>query len=387
MIYLDYSATTPLNLDVLDTYIKTSKDFIGNPNSIHGLGVKSLDLMNSATKQISDIFSIMDSEIIYTSGATESNNLALIGYAMANYKMGKHIIVSKLEHPSIYVICDYLKSMGFEISYVNNDNEGLIDFDNLRSLVREDTILVSICAVNSETGVRQPLKMLRQIIKKENDKTVFHSDITQALGKIVVNFFDFDMASASCHKIYGPKGIGFLYKNNQIKINPVIYGSGKHNTKRAGTPALPLITSMSKAIRIATNDLESREKYISLLNDKIVRKLSNIPGIKLNKTKYSIPHILNISLEKVKAESLIHALEKHEIYVGTNTACASNEVSSSVMAIYNDVERSKSTIRISLSHLTQSEDINRFLSVFELEYNNLNNLISGGKVNEENNIY
>ena len=386
MIYLDYSATTPLNLDVLDTYIKTSKDFIGNPNSIHSLGVKSLDLMNSATKQISDIFNVMDSEIIYTSGATEANNLALIGASMANYKNGKHIIVSKLEHPSIYVICDYLKSMGFEISYVNNDTEGLIDFDDLKNLIREDTILVSICAVNSETGVRQPLKMLRQIIKKENERVIFHSDITQALGKTSVNFFDVDMASASCHKIYGPKGIGFLYKNNQVKMTPVIKGSGKHNPKRPGTPPLPLIVSMAKAIRIAVNDLDSREKYITLLNDKIVKKLSKMPGIKINKTKYSIPHIINISLDNVKAESLIHALEKHEIYVGSNTACASNEISSSIMAIYNDIERSKSTIRISLSHLTQSEDINRFLSVFEVEYNNLNNLISGGNNIGKDNI-
>lgn len=386
MIYLDYSATTPLNLDVLDTYIKTSKDFIGNPNSIHSLGVKSLDLMNSATKQISDIFNVMDSEIIYTSGATEANNLALIGTSMANYKNGKHIIVSKLEHPSIYVICDYLKSMGFEISYVNNDSEGLIDFDDLKNLIREDTILVSICAVNSETGVRQPLKMLRQIIKKENERVIFHSDITQALGKTSVNFFDVDMASASCHKIYGPKGIGFLYKNNQVKMTPVIKGSGKHNPKRPGTPPLPLIVSMAKAIRIAVNDLDSREKYIALLNDKIIKKLSKMPGIKINKTKYSIPHIINISLDNVKAESLIHALEKHEIYVGSNTACASNEISSSIMAIYNDIERSKSTIRISLSHLTQSEDINRFLSVFEVEYNNLNNLISGGNNIGKDNI-
>lgn len=386
MIYLDYSATTPLNLDVLDTYIKTSKDFIGNPNSIHSLGVKSLDLMNSATKQISDIFNVMDSEIIYTSGATESNNLALIGACMANYKNGKHIIVSKLEHPSIYAICDYLKNMGFEISYVNNDQEGLIDFDDLKNLIREDTILVSICAVNSEVGIRQPLKMLRQIIKKENERTIFHSDITQALGKTPVNFFDFDMASASCHKIYGPKGIGFLYKNNQVKMSTLIKGSGKHNQMRPGTPPLPLIVSMAKAIRIAVNDLDSREKYITLLNEKIIKKLSQMPDIKLNKTKYSIPHIINISLENVKAESLIHALEKHEIYVGSNTACASNEISNSVMAIYNDIERSKSTIRISLSHLTQSEDINRFLSVFELEYNNLNNLISGGNNIGKDNI-
>lgn len=380
MIYLDYSATTPLNDEVLDTYVKTSKEFIGNANSIHKLGAKSLDLLNSATKQISDIFNVMDSEIIYTSGATESNNMALIGVCMANHKYGKHIIVSKLEHPSIYSICDYLDSIGFEISYVNNDQDGLIDFDHLRSLIREDTILVSICAVNSELGIRQPLKMLRQIIKKENDKTLFHSDITQALGKTNISFFDVDIASASIHKIYGPKGIGILYKNNQVRMNPIILGSGKTNILRPGTPALPLIVAASKAIRIAINDIDSREKYITLLNESIKKKLSNMEGIKINSTKYSIPHILNISLDNVKAESLIHALDKHDIFVGSNTACSSNELSSSVMAVYDDIKRSKSTIRISLSHLTRHKDVEEFLKVFEKEYNNLNNLITGGRV-------
>ena len=192
IIYLDYSATTPVGFEVLDTYNRTCKDFFGNPNSIHELGVKSKNLMNSATKQIAEIFNVEDSEITYTSGATEANNIALIGVALQNHKRGEHIIVSKLEHPSIYAICDYLASIGFEISYVNNDQEGLIDFDHLKSLIRPDTILVSICAVNSETGVRQPLKMIRQIVKKENPNTFIHSDMTQAVGKVSVNFHDVD---------------------------------------------------------------------------------------------------------------------------------------------------------------------------------------------------
>ena len=167
MIYLDYSATTPVMYDVLESYNKASRDYIGNANSLHALGIKSRALLNSATRQISELFSVMDSEIIYTSGATESNNMALKGVALAYAKRGKHIIVSKLEHPSIYDICGYLEKLGFQISYVNNDEEGLIDFEDLKNKIRPDTILVSICAVNSETGVRQPLKTLRQIIKKE----------------------------------------------------------------------------------------------------------------------------------------------------------------------------------------------------------------------------
>lgn len=375
MIYLDYSATTPVSYDVLDSFNKACKEFIGNPNSLHSLGVKAKGLMNSATKQISDTFNVLDSEIIYTSGATESNNLAIIGSALANRKKGNHIIVSKLEHPSIYKICEYLENLGFEISYVNNDTDGLIDFEDLRSLVKEETILVSICAVNSETGVRQPLKMIRQIIKKENMNCVFHSDMTQGLGKIPVNFHDVDLASCSMHKIYGLKGIGILYKNSRIPIVPVLHGSGNSDI-RPGTPSVPLIASASKAIRLAVQDLDRRETFIKRLNEKIVKELSTYPGIVFNQTKYSIPHILNISLLNIRPETFIHAMEEYEIYLGTNTACASKDLSSSVMAIYNDKNRASSTIRISLSHLTTTDEINRFLASFKTVYNKLNDLVA-----------
>ena len=368
MIYLDYSATTPVSYEVLDTISKVTKEFIGNANSLHALGLKSANLLESATKQIADIYGISTNEIIYTSGATEANNMALIGVAMANHKKGKHIIVSKLEHPSIYAICNYLKSIGFEISYVNNDKEGLIDFDDLKNKIREDTILVSICAVNSETGVRQPLKMIRQIIKKENLATIFHSDITQAVGKVSINFHDIDLASMSAHKIFGPKGIGFLYKSNMIKISPLIYGSGKFNELKPGTPPLPLIAALSKAIRLANNDLEKRERFVNLLNMKIVNFLEKYPEIKINKTKYSIPQILNISIMNIMPETFLHMLDKHEVYVSTNTACSSGEISNSIMAIYDDSKRAKHTIRISLSYVTTTDEINKFLEIFKEEY-------------------
>lgn len=374
MIYLDYSATTPVDISVFDTLSTVTKNFIGNANSIHSLGQKSSALLESATKQIADIFGVNPSEIVYTSGATEANNMALIGAALANHKKGKHIIVSKLEHPSIYAICDYLKTMGFEISYVNNDKEGLIDFDDLKEKVREDTILVSICAVNSEIGVRQPLKMIRQIIKKENMGTIFHSDMTQAIGKVSVNMHDVDLASMSGHKIFGPKGIGFLYKSSMVKITPLIYGSGKSNDLKPGTPPLPLIAALSKAIRLASDGLEKRERFISLLNDKITSSLSKYPNIIINKTKYSIPQILNISVMDVMPEVMVHALDKHEIYVSTNTACSSGDISNSVIAIYNDINRAKHTLRISLSYVTTTEEVNKFLEIFKEEYEKLSNL-------------
>ena len=374
MIYLDYSATTPIGFEVLDTYNKTSKDFFGNPNSLHELGVKTKNLMNSATKQIAEILNINETEITYTGGATMANNMALIGIAMHNHKRGKHIITSKLEHPSIYAICNYLESIGFEISYVNNDEEGLIDFEDLKKLIREDTILVSLCAVNSELGIRQPLKMIRQIIKKENPNTIFHSDMTQAIGKVSISMHDVDLATFTAHKIYGPKGIGVLYKSNNVGISPILYGSGKSNMLNPGTPAVPLIVALSKAVRLATTDIEKRERFVERLNSKIVDALKKYNGVMINKTKYSIPHILNISLRNIKAETFLHALEEFEVYVSSNTACSSATLSSSVMAVYNDKVRASSTIRISLSYLTTTDEVNKFISYFDQIYRKLSGL-------------
>lgn len=374
MIYLDYSATTPVSFEVLDTFNRTTKEFIGNPNSLHKLGVKSQDLINSATKQIADICNIMPREVIYTSSATEANNLAIIGTILANQNTGKHLIVSKLEHPSIYKICDYLESIGFEVSYVDNDEDGLVNFDHLKKLVKEDTVLVSVCAVNSETGVRQPLKMIRQIIKKENNNTLLHSDFTQAIGKVPVNFNDVDLASLSGHKIFAPKGIGMLYRNEKVKIKPLIYGSSKSNELHPGTPAVALIASFAKALRIALTDLEKKERFVLRLNEKLVKEFSIHKDILINQTKYSIPHILNISLNNIKPETFIHALEEKDVYIGTNTACSSGDLSTAVMAIYNDKKRATSTIRISISHVTTSDEINQFVNHFNTVYNNLNNL-------------
>ena len=379
MIYLDYSATTPVSYDVLESYNKATRDYMGNANSIHALGVKSKVLLNSATKQLCELFDINEEELVYTSGATESNNMALKGVALSYKNRGNHIIVSKLEHPSIYAVCNFLELQGYEISYVNNDRDGLIDFEDLKRKIRPTTILVSICAVNSEVGIRQPLKTIRQIIKKENPNTIFHSDMTQAIGKIAVNMHDVDMASMSGHKIFGPKGIGFLYKNSKVNLTPLIHGSGKFNDLRSGTPPLPLVVALSKACRIALTDLERREVNVKKLNDRICEELKKINGITINSTKYSIPHILNISLDNVRPETFIHALEEDEIYVSTNTACSSGELSTSVMALYNDKKRATSTIRISLSYVTTNEEINKFLNIFKEKYELLSSLM---KVNE-----
>ena len=378
MIYLDYSATTPVSYDVLESYNRATREYIGNVNSIHALGNKSRSLYNDATNQIASLLGINPNEVIYTSGATESNNMALIGVSLNYKKRGNHIIVSKLEHPSIYSICSYLESLGFEISYVNNKKDGSIDLDDLKKKIKSKTILVSICAVNSETGVRQPLKTIRQTIKKENPNTIFHSDITQAIGKSVVNLKDVDLASLSGHKIFGPKGIGMLYKNEKVNLSPLLYGTSKTQEIRPGTPALPLVVALSKALRICLKDLDKKEMYVRRLSEKIIDYLDrNCKSVLINHSRYCIPHILNISLmNNIKPESFIHAMDKHEVYLSTNTACSSGDISSSVMALYEDEKRASSTIRISIASITTNDEINKFLKYFQEEYDNLTSLLN-----------
>lgn len=203
--------------------------------------------------------------------------------------------------------------------------------------------------------------------------------MTQAIGKIAVCMHDVDMASMSGHKIFGPKGIGFLYKNSKVNLVPLIHGSGKFNDLRSGTPPLPLIVALSKACRIALTDLEKREANVKKLNDKICAELYKYDGVIINKTKYSIPHILNISFINVRPETFIHAMEDDEVYISTNTACSSGDLSTSVMAIYNDKKRAMTTIRISLSYVTTNEEINKFLNLFKMKYNQLNSLMKDGK--------
>lgn len=364
MIYLDYSATTKVNPDVLESFNKVSKEYFGNPNSIHKLGVKSANLISEATKQIASLLHIKEDEIIYTSSATEANNIAIINTCLANPKLGKHIITSKLEHPSIYKIMNYLESIGYKIDYVKNNFEGLIDFDDLKKLIKEDTVLVSICGVNSEVGIRQPLKLIKQFIKIENPNTIFHSDVTQGMGKVNINLNDVDLATFTAHKFYGPMGIAVLYKSDKIKMKPFVYGSDIDNII-GGTPNTALIVSLSKALRLALESQNKKEELVKKYNDKICKYLSKYDDIVINKTNYSIPHILNISIPKIKPETLIHYLEEYDIYVSSNTACSKGEMSNAVYALTNDKKLAMSTIRISLSHLTSNDEINTFLNYFD----------------------
>lgn len=374
MVYLDYSATTPVLPEVLDSYNKVTEEYFGNPNSLHSLGVKSHELLESANKQICDLLKIKEDEFFYTSGATESNNLAIIGAALTYKRYGNRILVSTMEHPSVYGICKHLEKLGFIIDYVNVTNEGVIDFDDLKNKVTKDTILVSICAVNSEVGVRQPLKTVRQVIRKNNENCILHSDMTQAIGKVNINVNDVDLATISSHKIYGPKGIGLLYKTRGLVLTPLLYGHD--DSLVPGTPALPLIVSFAKALRLALKDITKKEETVKKHYDKIVEHLSNnYPNVIINSSKYCIPHILNISLMDIKPETFIHALEKDEVYVSSNTACSKGKKSESVYQMTHDDKRSETTIRISISPYTLPSEITEFLESFDKHYNELIKLI------------
>ena len=374
MIYLDYSATTKTRDEVLDTYMKSSKDYFANPNSLHKLGVNAKKLIDASTSQISRIMNCNVEDIIYTSCASESNNLAIKGYALRNKKRGMHIISTNLEHSSIYGPLGYLSNLGFEVDFVKTNEFGLVDMDDLKSLIREDTILVSIGAVNSETGVKQNIEEIAKLLKNYN--CAFHVDATQAVGKVRIDYKDVDLISFTAHKFYGPKGIGVLIKRDNILIEPLIHGGKSTTIYRSGTPALPLITSISKALRLIDEELDDNYKHVMELNNYIKDKLKKYDNVRINSNDYSIPHILNLSVMNAKPESMQHALEEYDIYISTQSACSSNNpVSRSVLEVTKDNEASKHSIRISLSGYTTKEEIDLFLEAFDKCMNKFDNLV------------
>lgn len=371
MIYLDYSATTPVDKRVLDTFNKVCLEYPGNSNSLHSLGVKSKELEDYATEKISKMLNVKPNEIIYTSGASESNNTAIKGICLKYQNRGKHIITTYLEHSSIIAPLNYLTDLGYEVDFVKITDEGLVDLDDLRKLLREDTILVSICMVDSEIGLKQPINKIAEILK-EYPKCFLHVDITQALGKIPIDLSKVDLASASAHKIYGLKGIGLLIKKEKINIEPLIHGGKSTTIYRSGTPPLPLIVSLMKAMELILPNLEENLAYITKLNEKICRKLKEYPLVHINSTNNSIPNTINFSLRKIKPETFIHALDSKEVYISTKSACSTaNSMSNAVYALTKDSELSNHSLRISLSYKTTEEEIDTFLKIFDECYQKL----------------
>ncbi len=360
MVYLDYSATTPVNKDVLNTYVMSCEKYIGNPNSLHKLGSEAKELINAATSQIASIMKTKSSEIIYTSGASEANNLAIKGICLKYQSRGKHIITTELEHSSVSEPIKYLESLGFEVSYVKIDKNGVVDLEDLARLIRDDTILVSIVGVNSEVGIVEPIKEIGELVKKY-PKCYFHSDITQCIGKVNVNLSNVDLASFSGQKFYGMKGIGCLIKKENIVIEPLIHGGKSTTIYRSGTPALPLIVSMAKALRLCYDNFEEKINHVESLNKYLISKLIEL-NVDINSNNYCVPHIVNFSLKDIKPETMLHALEQDDIYISTQTACSEGDYSKTILALYNDMDRARHSMRISISYLTTKEEIDKFIS-------------------------
>lgn len=374
MTYLDYSATTPVNDEVLNTFNFVTKKYIGNPNSLHKLGVEAKNVINASTLQIAKLLNVKENEIIYTSGASEANNTVIKGIAYEYKNRGNRIISTRLEHSSIYGPLKQLELEGFKVDYVKTNN-GIVDLNDLEKLMDDDVILVSICTVNSETGLLEPIDEIGKLLKKY-PKCFFHTDMTQALGKVKIDLKNVDLASFSAHKIYGLDGIGLLYKKENIHISPLISGGKSTTIYRSGTPCVGLIASLSKAIRLSLESLDKRYEYVSNLNNILKKELSKL-DITINSNEFCIPHILNISINPVKPETMLHALEAFNIYISTKTACSTSLESTSVFELTHDQILSRYSLRISLSYLTKMEEINYFIEKFSECLNELRGVSNG----------
>lgn len=379
MIYLDYSATTKADEEVVDSFIKCSQKYFANPNSHHEIGISAKKLIDRASEQVAHLLKVSKEELIYTSGASESNNLAIKGVASKYSNRGKHIITSELEHSSIYGALNHLASQGYEIDIIPGTKDGKIDLNILKEKLRDDTILLSLTAVSSEVGVIEPLDEIKKILK-DYPKCLFHVDMTQAITKMNIDLSDIDLASFSAHKFFGLKGIGLLYKRKNLVIDPLIHGGRSTTVFRSGTPATSLIVSFSKALRIAIDDLDNKYKAVDKLNKKIRKALTKYNNISINSPKNALPHILNISFKGSKAETVQRLFEEEEIYISTQTACSSKDTYSRVVfSLTNDMEAASSSVRISLSYKTTEEEIEKFLKTLDKIYKKLE------KLNENNN--
>lgn len=356
MYYFDYSATTPVEDSVLDTFVKVSKDFIGNPNSLHKLGIDSKHIIERATEQIATILFCKKEEVIYTSGSSEANNLAIKGIAYKYQTRGKHIITSPFEHSSIYGPLGFLQKEGFKVDIAPILENGLIDIDSLEKMITDDTILVTIASVNSETGLRQPIEQISTMLKKY-PKCFFHVDATQSIGKVKIDFNNVDLISFSAHKIYGMKGIGALIKREKIGLEPLIHGGKSTTVYRSGTPAVALIASFSKALRLITEQLEENEKKVLNYSNELKNFLKQYSMIAINSNQECIPHMVNFSVLGMKPETFQHALEEYGIYISTQSACSTGGPSSTILALTKDEKRASSSVRVSISYKTTKEEM------------------------------
>lgn len=371
MIYLDYSANTPVDPAVLEAFCKAEQTYIGNPNSTHCAGQAAREEMARVTEDIAELLGVNPAEIIYTSGASESNNLAIKGIAQASRHTGRHIISTALEHASVGGTLTALQQQGYEVDLVDIGRDGTIDLEQLRDLLRKDTVLVSVCAVDSELGTVQPIRQIAEILK-EYPNCRLHVDATQAIGKTGLVMEGVDTMSIAPHKFYGLNGSGLLLKKKHLVIEPQIHGGSSTTLYRSGTPALALAVSIEKALRLALTHQEERIRHVRGLNETLRTALLWYPNVRINSPKGAVPHILNLSVYGVKGTVFQRTLSEQGVCVSVKSACSTEGTpSKAVFAVSRDRKNALSSWRISLSHLTTQDEIKDFLQRFDHCYKEL----------------
>ena len=367
--YLDNSATTKCSERAKNKMLQTLLADYGNPSSLHMMGVDAERYVREAQEKIAKTLKAEPKEIIFTSGGTESNNMALIGTAMANKRAGMHLITTGIEHASVAAPMEYLEEQGFRVTYLPVDKDGIISLEKLKEAVDEETILVSLMMVNNEIGALEPIEEAVRVIKEKNPKTLIHVDAIQAYGKfrIIPKKLGIDLLSVSGHKIHGPKGSGFLYVKDKTKIKPLIYGGGQQKGMRSGTENVPGIAGLGEAAEEIYENFEEKVDRMYALKQRFVEGVQKIEGVSVNgKTgRDSAPHIVSVSVDGVRSEVMLHTLEDKNIYVSAGSACSSNKpaVSHTLQQIGLRKDLLDSTIRFSFCVDTTEEEIDYALEV------------------------
>ena len=360
--YLDNSATTRCSKRVLQIVQQTMDIDYGNPSSLHTKGIDAERYVKDAAAKIAKTLKVAEKEIYFTSGGTESNNLALIGTAMANRRTGRRLVTTQIEHPSVRNAMAQLEESGFEVVCLPVDKDGILSLEALGKAVNDETILVSIMQVNNETGAIQPIQEAAAVVHERNPRTLIHVDAVQSYGKMRIypKKLGIDMLSASGHKIHGPKGIGFLYIKDKTKIKPILFGGGQQSGMRSGTHNVPGIAGLGEAAAQAYENMEEKIEHLHFLRERFLDGVSQVEGIRVNSIlECSAPHIVNISVSGFRSELLLHALEEWGVYVSAGSACSSNHhtVSGTLSAMHVEPELLESAVRFSFSSTTQEEEI------------------------------
>lgn len=366
MIYLDYSANTPVDARVLEQFCAVERRCIGNANSHHQAGSAAKAEIDAATIKIASLLGVQPAEIIYTSGASEANNFALKGLARLSRHTGRHIISTPLEHSSVSGTLTALQEQGYEIDLLDVKQDGTVDLEHLKDLLRPDTICVSVTLVDSELGVVQPVQEIAAILKAY-PHCHLHVDATQAVGKIPVSFEGVDTMSLTAHKFYGLNGIGLVVKRRNLALEPLIHGGESTTIYRSGTPTVALASSLACALDLAVIDLPNRVDHVAKLNAELRAALSTYPLVRINSPEHAIPHVLNLSVQNVKGTVFQRELDAKGVCVSVKSACSSDGLPSrAVFAVSRDRRNALSSWRISLSHLTTEEEIKTFLQAFDV---------------------